>query len=80
MSEGVFTVRIDAGKQQKLDAIAKQLDRSRNYVVSKAIDDFLDLYAWQVEEIKQGLAEAEANKFASDDVVDAVFKRYAMDA
>ncbi len=80
MSEGIFTVRIEQAKQQKLDAIAQQLDRSRNYLVSKAIDDFLDLHAWQVEEIRQGLAQAERGEFAPDEDVERVFNRYKADA
>jgi predicted transcriptional regulator len=31
MKKGVFTVRIDPEKQKQPDALAKQLDRSRNY-------------------------------------------------
>ena len=31
MKEGVFTVRMDPDRQKQLDAIAQQLDRSRNY-------------------------------------------------
>lgn len=76
MPEGIFTVRIDAAKQQQLDAIAQQLERSRNYVVAKAIDDFLALHLWQVQEIQQGVAEAERGEFATEDEVDAVFNHY----
>ena len=38
MAEGVFTVRIPPEKQRQLDALAQVLDRSRNWVVSDAID------------------------------------------
>ena len=32
MAEGIFTVRIDPEKQQRIDQLAQQLDRSRNYI------------------------------------------------
>lgn len=59
MSKGVFTVRIDPDKQERLDRLAKQLDRSRNYLVSQAIDNLLEVQAWQIEQTKMALAEAQ---------------------
>lgn len=77
MKEGVFTVRIDPHKQKQLDALAKQLDRSRNYLVNQAIDEFLDVYGWQIEQIETGLAEAQRGAFVSDDDMERMFDRYA---
>jgi predicted transcriptional regulator len=59
MVEGVFTVRIPPEKQQQLDALAQALDRSRNWVVSAAIDQYLDVQAWQIEQIQHGIEEAD---------------------
>jgi predicted transcriptional regulator len=43
MAQGVFTVRIPPEKQRQLDTVAQALDRSRNWVVSAAIDQYLDV-------------------------------------
>jgi len=59
MAEGVFTVRIAPEKQQQLDALAQALDRSRNWLVSAAIDQYLEVQAWQIEQIQQGMNEAD---------------------
>jgi predicted transcriptional regulator len=59
MAEGVFTVRIPPEKQQQLDALAQALDRSRNWVVSAAIDQYLDVQVWQTEQIQHGIEEAD---------------------
>jgi predicted transcriptional regulator len=59
MAEGVFTVRISPEKQQQLDALAQALDRSRNWVISEAIDQYLDLQTWQIEQIQHGIEEAD---------------------
>jgi len=80
MKEGVFTVRIDPDKQKQLDAIAHQLDRSRNYVVNQAIKEFLDTHAWQVEHIQAGLVAAEQGDFASEEEMEAIFNRYRQEA
>jgi predicted transcriptional regulator len=76
MSEGVFTVRIDPEKQHRIDQLAQQLDRSRNYLVGQAIEEFLDAHAWQVEKIKAGLAAADRGEFATDTEMEQVFSRY----
>jgi predicted transcriptional regulator len=80
MKEGVFTVRIDPEKQKQLDALAKQLDRSRNYVVNQAIGEFLDTHAWQTQQIEQGLSEARRGEFVSDEEMDRIFNRYKPDS
>jgi len=59
MAEGVFTVRIPPEKQQQLDALAQALDRSRNWVVSNAIDQYLDVQTWQIAQIQYGIEEAD---------------------
>jgi len=76
MAEGIFTVRIDPEKQQQIDQLARQLDRSRNYLVGQAIEEFLEAHAWQVEKIKAGLAAADRGEFASEAEMEQVFNRY----
>lgn len=76
MAEGIFTVRIDPEKQQQIDQLARQLDRSRNYIVGQAIEEFLEAHAWQVEKIKAGLAAANRGEFASEAEMEQVFSRY----
>jgi predicted transcriptional regulator len=76
VKEGIFTVRMDPEKQKQIDAIAKQADRSRNYIVNKAIDDFLDTHLWQVQQIEKGLGKARGGEFVSDPDMDKIFDRY----
>lgn len=71
MAEGVFTVRISPEKQRQLDALAQALDRSRNWVVSEAVDRYLDLQAWQIEQIQHGVAEADQGDLVPHDEVSA---------
>ena len=71
MAEGVFTVRIALEKQQQLDALAQALDRSRNWLVGEAIDQYLAVQAWQLAQIQAGLAEAEAGQLVPHEQVRA---------
>lgn len=73
------SVRIDAARQEQLDQIAASLDRSRNWLINQAIDQYVDLYAWQREQIEQALAEAEgapSDKFQTSEEVDNLITHY----
>lgn len=75
MSKENVTFRIDSDKRAALDAIAAGLDRDRSYILNEAISLYLALHQWQLAEIHQGIAEAEAEDFATTDEVQAVFDR-----
>jgi predicted transcriptional regulator len=76
MAEGVFTVRVDPEKQKQIDQLAQQLDRSRNYLVSQAIDEFLATHTWQITKIEAGLTAAERGEFATDAELEQIYNRY----
>ncbi|WP_439494585.1 CopG family ribbon-helix-helix protein [Bosea sp. (in: a-proteobacteria)] len=71
-----FTIRLDDQMLAKLDALAADTDRSRSWLAAKAIEDYLELNAWQIARIKDGIAEADRGAFASDEEVEAVFAKY----
>lgn len=75
MGTEAFSVRADTKKVAELDRLAKQMDRSRNYVVNQAIDQLLDLHAWQDERIKEGIRAADAGKFVGDAKMEQIFDR-----
>lgn len=79
MATEAFSVRTDTEKVKKLDELAKQLDRSRNYIVNQAIDQLLELHAWQDERVKEGIRAAEEGSFAGDQQVRKVFDKYTKD-
>jgi len=76
MDTEAFTIRSDSKKVKQLDKLASQMDRSRNYLVNQAIDQYLELLAWQDERIKEGIKAAGAGRFASDAEMDAIFDKY----
>lgn len=74
--KAAFTIRIDDELAAKLDDLAKQTDRSRSWLAARAIEDYVALNEWQIAKIKEGIADADAGRFASDEEVEAVFARY----
>ena len=76
MGTEAFSVRSDSKKVKQLDRLAKLQDRSRNYLVNQAIDQLLELHAWQTERVKEGIKAADEGRFASDADMDAIFRKY----
>ena len=72
-TKGVFTVRVSSELQDRLEAIADAIDRPRSWVVNWALEAFVASETWPIEEIKRGLAEADAGEFATDAEVAATF-------
>ena len=71
-----ISVRLSDEMKERLDSLAAIVGRSRNHVIVDALQRYLDEEAWQLEEIRAGLAEAEAGVFATPEEVEAVFTRY----
>lgn len=76
MGTEAFSVRTDRKKVKQLDKLAKQQDRSRNYLVNQAIDQLLELHAWQDERVKEGIKSADAGRFAGDAEMVRIFNKY----
>ncbi|MBS1214236.1 MAG: putative transcriptional regulator [Proteobacteria bacterium] len=62
MTTEAFTVRTDIETANRLDKLASRLDRSRNYLVNQAIKEYLDLHAWQIEKIQEGIEAADRGR------------------
>jgi len=73
MARDVITVRMDAEKREALDALSRAVDRDRSYLINEAVDAYLDVQLWQIAHIEEGLRQADAGEFASDDEVAAAY-------
>lgn len=67
-----FTIRLDDEMLAKLDALAADTDRSRSWIAAKAIQDYVELNAWQIAKIKEGIAQADRGEFATEEELDAI--------
>lgn len=53
-----ITIRATRKTVSEIDAIAAAMERSRNFVVNQALQQYLETNAWQLDRIKQGMAAA----------------------
>lgn len=64
-----ITVRAAKTVVSEIDALAAAMDRSRNYIVNQALEQYLTANAWQIERINAGIAAASAGQTrAAEDV------------
>jgi predicted transcriptional regulator len=69
------TVRLASEQVAQLDTLAEATERSRAWHVEKALESYLDLQAWQLEQIKKGLADLAAGRSVSQEQIEAEFER-----
>ncbi|HEY5207802.1 MAG TPA: ribbon-helix-helix protein, CopG family [Roseiarcus sp.] len=72
-----FTLRLDEATLDALDQLAEKTERSRSWVATKAIEDYVALNAWQIGKIEAGIAAADRGDFAGDDDVARVAGKYS---
>jgi predicted transcriptional regulator len=72
-----FTVRLDPETLSALDELSSRTERSRNWLVSKAVQDYVALNAWQLDRIEAGIEAADRGDFATDDEVGRVRAKFA---
>jgi predicted transcriptional regulator len=73
------TIRTDGETLARLDSVARQMGRSRNWALNKAIEDFIEYHEWYIAKVNEGIKAAEEGHFASKDEVDAVFAEFGAD-
>ncbi|MCL5406584.1 MAG: ribbon-helix-helix protein, CopG family [Deltaproteobacteria bacterium] len=77
MSESVeVTARISAQDKELLDKLATSTGRSKDYLISRAIREYLQNQTWQIEETKRAIEEADAGEFAGEEEVEAFFAKW----
>ena len=72
-----FTVRLDETTLGALDQLAEKTERSRNWLVAKAIEDYVAVNTWQIDKIEAGVAAADRGEFAGDAEVARVRNKFA---
>jgi predicted transcriptional regulator len=71
----VMSVRLPEDLSEQLEALDKATGRTKSFLAGQAIRDFINREAWQIAEIQQAIAEADKGDFASDDEMEARFKK-----
>jgi RHH-type transcriptional regulator, rel operon repressor / antitoxin RelB len=61
----LISVRVPEELAARLDNLSRATDRSKSYLATLAIEEFVAIQEWQVEAIKEGMADAEEGRVAS---------------
>ena len=70
------TVTLRADLVASLDELAAATGRARSELAEEAVARFLDYERWARARIEEGLRQADAGEFASDEEVARVFGKY----
>lgn len=71
-----FTLRLPDETKDQLEQLAATSHRRKSEILLGWINEKLDLERWQIEEIQQGIAEADAGLFASEEERLALRKKW----
>ncbi|MDF2866644.1 MAG: Helix-turn-helix protein CopG [Gammaproteobacteria bacterium] len=56
-ASALISVRVPTAIAERLENLAKTVDRSKSYLAAEAIEEYLDIHEWQVQAIQAGLQE-----------------------
>lgn len=73
------TARLDPKTKEELDLLARSTARSKSFLISEAIKAYVKEQAWQISAIKEGVLEADAGHFASEDEIRSTFRKWGVD-
>ena len=65
----LISFRADEEVNELLDQLVKATDRSKTWHIKEALRKYLDLHAWQVEEIRKGLEDVESGRLIDNNDV-----------
>ncbi|MGI9303733.1 MAG: CopG family ribbon-helix-helix protein [Gammaproteobacteria bacterium] len=67
-----LSLRLDEETIEKLDLLAKATERSRGWLMARAVSQYVEHEAWQVEAVKQALGKLEDGRarFATHETVE----------
>ena len=69
----VVTTRLDPSATEALDTLAKELDRSRAWIVAKAVERYVNEELEFIAFIKEGEADLDAGRVHSQEEVEKMF-------
>ena len=76
----VMSLRLADDVEQQLVSLAKATGRTKSWLASQAIQDFVAREAWQVSEIELAIREADAGDFVPADEMAEMFKAGGVNA
>ena len=76
MTTKTINVRLPEALYNQIEELAKATARSKSFLAIDALTHYVQRESWQIRDIHEGIAEADAGEFDTDDQVKAVFAKY----
>ena len=71
-----LTIEVPVAVEDRLEQAAQASSRSKRSLIQAALITFLDLYDWQVEAIRAGIADADAGRVVDHEAVAALLESW----
>lgn len=71
-----FSIRIPTATKERIERLAQATRRSRNFVLSEAIDSYLEIQARQIARIEEGLADLEEGRVHTHEEIEELVRDF----
>jgi predicted transcriptional regulator len=76
MEKQTVSFRLGSEKVAALDSLAEAMDRDRTYLLAEAVQAYLEAQEWHLEQIRAGIAEADAGRVVDHRKVKAMTAKW----
>ena len=76
MTAKTINVRLPEALYKQIEELATATARTKSFLAVDALTQYVQSEAWQIRDIHEGIKEADAGEFATDEQVKAVFDKY----
>ena len=76
MSAKTINVRLPEALYNQIEELARATARTKSFLTIDALTHYVERESWQIRDIHEGIKEADAGDFATDDQVKDLFAKY----
>jgi len=76
MTAKTINVRLPEALYNQIEELAKATARTKSFLTIDALNHYVKRESWQIRDIHEGIREADAGEFATDEEVKAVFAKH----
>jgi len=76
MAGKTINVRLPEALYNQIEDLAKATPKTKSFLAIDALTHYVQSESWQLRDIHEGIKEADAGEFATDQQVKAVFTKY----
>lgn len=76
MTAKTINVRLPEALYNQIEELAKATVRTKSFLTIEALTNYVQNESWQIRDVHEGIKEADAGEFATDNEVKAMFSKY----